>query len=94
MAKVYNIPFPKDFRDKQKREEIAKMAAKIKVDPFSPSDKLAKQMANEVDKDENKEQVEKQEIQAEEMTQKDEEDNQTTLFNKFIELIKNIKNDG
>lgn len=37
------------------------MAAKIKVEPFSPSDKLAKQMADEVDKDQNKTEVEKQE---------------------------------
>lgn len=42
VAKTYNIPYPKDFREKSKREEIAKIASSIKVEPFIPSDKLAK----------------------------------------------------
>lgn len=44
MSKIFNVPYPKDFRTQERRKEIAEQASKIKVDPFVPSDKLAKEM--------------------------------------------------
>ena len=45
---VHAVPFPKDFRDPLKRKEIAATARGFKVEPFAPSDKVAKEMAEEV----------------------------------------------
>lgn len=42
------MPHPKDFRDPLKRREIAETARGFKVEPFVPSDKAAKEMAEEV----------------------------------------------
>lgn len=54
LSKVHNIPYPKDFREPKKREEIAQTAASFKVQPFVPSDKAAKEMAEEVNNNDNK----------------------------------------
>lgn len=59
IAKVYGIPFPKDFRTHERRQEIAETARKMKVEPFVPSDKAAKEMADEV----NKESIGKEEVE-------------------------------
>lgn len=48
LCKIFGVPFPKDFRTEERRRQISKDAAKIKVDPFVPSDKVAKEMATEV----------------------------------------------
>lgn len=45
ISKVHKLPYPKDFRDPLKRREIAEMACAFKVEPFVPSDKVAKEMA-------------------------------------------------
>lgn len=42
LSKIHSIPFPKDFRDALKRKEIAEIALSYKVEPFTPSDKVAK----------------------------------------------------
>jgi hypothetical protein len=52
LCKVFNVEYPKDFRKEEKKIEISKEAAKIEIHPFVPNDKLAKQMAEEVDKNE------------------------------------------
>ena len=57
LSKNYNIPYPKDFRTVERRLEISRQAAKIKIDPFVPSDKLAKEMESEVEQKEDKEEV-------------------------------------
>ena len=57
LSKNYNIPYPKDFRTVERRLEIGKQAAQIKVDPFVPSDKLAKEMQSQVEQKEDKEEV-------------------------------------
>lgn len=44
LCRVYKVPVPTDFRTSSKRLEIAAEAAKIKVEPFIPSDSLAKEM--------------------------------------------------
>jgi hypothetical protein len=42
LCKIYNIPYPKDFRTEDRRKQIAEDAGKIKITPFMPSDKVAK----------------------------------------------------
>jgi hypothetical protein len=42
LCKIYEIPFPKDFRSEERRKQIVMDAAKIKVTHFIPSDKVAK----------------------------------------------------
>jgi hypothetical protein len=42
LCKIYNIPYPKDFRLEERRKQILADAVKIKVIPFVPSDKVAK----------------------------------------------------
>jgi hypothetical protein len=91
MAKVNNIPYPKDFRDKAKREEIAKAASLMKVEPFVPSDKLAKEMADEVDKD-GAEKEEK--IEAAEEKKEAEEENEHTLLKMFVDIVSALKQEG
>ena len=46
LCKIYNVPFPKDFRDQKKREEITTLTTSFKIPEFVPSDKLAKEMAS------------------------------------------------
>jgi hypothetical protein len=50
LAKIFNIPFPKNFRVDKERFEIGKIASKIKIEPFIPSDKKAKNIISESEK--------------------------------------------
>lgn len=45
LAKIYNIPYPPNFRSEEERHRIGEQAALIKVEPFVPSDEKAKQIA-------------------------------------------------
>ena len=47
LAKTWNLAYPKGFRTEKERLDIAKIAAKIKVEPFIPSDKKAREIMEE-----------------------------------------------
>ena len=42
IAKIYQIDYPKNFRTQQERLQIGKIARKIKISEFVPSDEKAK----------------------------------------------------
>ena len=42
MAKTYSLPFPKDFRTKDGKDGIMKVAIKVKVEDFVPNAEAAK----------------------------------------------------
>lgn len=47
VAKVYKIPFPKNFREEKERMYLGKEAASIKIPDFVPSDEKAKSILKE-----------------------------------------------
>lgn len=56
IAKIYKIPYPKNFREEKERRLLGKEALKIKIPDFVPSDEKAKQILKETaeEKKENK----------------------------------------
>jgi hypothetical protein len=47
LAKIYQIPFPQNFRSEKERLEIGKAASQIKIQEFVPSDEKAKAILKE-----------------------------------------------
>lgn len=47
VAKVYKIPFPKNFREEKERLFLGKEALKITIPDFIPSDEKAKSILKE-----------------------------------------------
>lgn len=50
LAKIFGLPFPKGFRTDKERLEIGKLASKVKIEPFVPSDKKAKSIMSDTEK--------------------------------------------
>lgn len=44
VCKIYNIPYPKNFRTEEGKFEVGATAAKFKIEDFVPSDKKAQQI--------------------------------------------------
>jgi hypothetical protein len=47
LAKIYQIPYPQNFRSDKARLEIGKAASQIKIHEFVPSDEKAKAILKE-----------------------------------------------
>jgi hypothetical protein len=47
IAKIYQIDYPKNFRSETERLNIGKMACKVKIAEFVPSDEKAKEILKE-----------------------------------------------
>jgi len=60
-ARIFDVPYPKDFRTEAGRAKIAEQAAKLKVPEFTPSDTKAKDITNQVTQNTNEEKKEEQE---------------------------------
>lgn len=54
-AKIYQIPYPKNFRSGEERLAVGKQAAAVKVPDFVPSDEKAKAILKESADDKEKE---------------------------------------
>lgn len=70
IAKIYQIDYPKNFRSETERLHIGKLASKVKVADFVPSDEKAKEILKESTekKEENAEEEKSEEV----MQEKDE----------------------
>jgi hypothetical protein len=44
LAKIYNIPYPKDFRKPEGRKRIIEQAVKVKVEEFVPNAEASKEL--------------------------------------------------
>jgi hypothetical protein len=51
VCKIYNIPFPKNFRTEEGKLEVGALAVKFKVEEFVPSDKKAQEISEEISKE-------------------------------------------
>lgn len=58
LAKIYQLPYPKEFRTEKERFAIGKAASKVKIHEFVPSDEMAKAILKETAADEKKEKQE------------------------------------
>lgn len=87
LSKIHSIPFPKDFRDPLKRKEITETALTYKVEPFTPSDKVAKEMTEEVN---NENQKQEDSTVKEEVSQEGENE----IFEKIKAVLADLREGG
>lgn len=88
LSKIHSIPFPKDFRDPLKRKEITEIALTYKIEPFTPSDKVAKEMTEEVNNENQKQQ--------EDSTVKEEvsQEGENEIFEKIKAVLADLREGG
>ena len=87
LSKIHSIPFPKDFRDPLKRKEITETALTYKIEPFTPSDKVAKEMTEEVN---NENQKQEDSTVKEEVSQEGENE----IFEKIKAVLADLREGG
>jgi hypothetical protein len=51
LAKTYSLPYPKEFRKKEEKDNIMKVAVKVKVEDFVPNAEASKEIEKEVEKE-------------------------------------------
>lgn len=87
-AKIYQIPFPNNFRSEKERLIVGKQAAAIKIEDFVPSDEKAKAILKETTAD-DKEKEENKMKEEESNKMKEEETNLKNEVELFKEILDN-----
>ncbi|KRX07628.1 Ubiquitin-conjugating enzyme/RWD-like protein [Pseudocohnilembus persalinus] len=83
-AKIFKIEFPENFRQKEKKQEIAEIAAKFQIPDFVPNEQKSKSIANQV----NQENQDKNEENLEQQQQNNQTQNEIELYQKeFNQLV-------